>query len=361
MILEKQMKQTQIQEKSIQNRKVFMDILRVVATCAVVLLHTVTGVKDTTDMNQYPAEFRVFLAVMDLITWSVPVFIMISGYLFLNPRRTFTWKQMLTRYCRRIVLALFLFGVPYACMELVISQRSFSVGMLGRAVIMVLQGKSWSHMWYLYLILFLYFITPIIRWILQRIPCVCVYGVMAALVIGSSIFLYINKYLDADVLPVLPDTCIYVFYYLCGYLVARRAGEAKKTTGPLKWILPVVIIVLAVGMVSNRMLTKQQIQMAYDYPFTVAFAVLLFVWAANREWRLSDKAARVWTRFSELCFTIYLIHPVFVNIAYKFLHLTPLDYPLYLSLPLFGLVIFVFAIICAWVLRQIPVLRKYVL
>lgn len=350
-----------LEEKKTQNRKVFMDILRVLATCAVVMLHTVTGVKDTTDMNRYPAEFRIFLAVMDLITWSVPVFIMISGYLFLNPTRSFTWKQMLTKYCRRILLALIMFGIPYACMELVISERYFSFGMLGKAVVMVIQGKSWSHMWYLYLILFLYLLTPVVRWILQRVPVVCVYGVMVVLVIGSSIFLYINKYLDADVLPVLPDTCIYIFYYLCGYLVVRRTVESKKETGVPKWVLPVVIIALAVGMISNRMLTEQQIQMAYDYPFTVALAVLLFVWAANREWRLSDKAARIWERLSELCFAVYLIHPVFVNVAYKFLHLTPLDYPLYFSLPLFWLVILVFAAICAWVLRQIPMLRKYVL
>lgn len=359
MILEKHIKE--IQEKNVQNRKVFMDILRVVATCAVVLLHTVTGVKDTTDMNRYPAEFRVFLAVMDLITWSVPIFIMISGYLFLNPTKSITWKQMIVKYCRRILLALFLFGVPYACMELLMAERSFDIGMLGKAVVMVLQGKSWSHMWYLYLIFFLYLITPAMRWVLQRIPDVCVYGVMAVLVIGSSIFLYINKYLDADVLPVLPDTCIYVFYYLCGYLVVRRAGEAKKETGIPKWVLPVVIAVLAVGMVSNRMLTKQQIQMAYDYPFTVAFAVLLFVWAANRKWKLSEKSAGIWARLSELCFAIYLIHPVFVNVAYKFLHVTPLDYPLYVSLPLFWIVNLVLAAICAWVLRQLPVLRKYVL
>ena len=84
MIMETFKTEKYTEEKSIRSRKVFMDILRVVATCAVVLLHTVTGIKDTTDMNQYPAEFRVFLAVMDMVTWSVPIFIMISGYLFLT-------------------------------------------------------------------------------------------------------------------------------------------------------------------------------------------------------------------------------------------------------------------------------------
>lgn len=348
------------EEVKLQNRKAFLDILRVIATCAVVLLHTVTGVKDTTDMNRYPTEFRVFLSVLDLVTWSVPVFIMISGYLFLNPARNFTAKQMLVKYCRRILLALILFGIPYACIELIISEHDFNVGMMGRAVLMVLQGKSWSHMWYLYLILFLYLFTPLFRQILHRIPKVWIYGLMAVLVAGSSFFLYINKYFDTDIFPVLPDICIYIFYYLCGFLFVQRTVE-KKETGHPGWILPGLIGVLIVGMVCNRMLTGHQVQMAYDYPFTVLLAVLLFALAANVNWRLTPKAEMRWHKLSELCFAIYLIHPVFVNVAYKFLHLTPLDYPLWISLPVFWLIILLLAVASAWVLRKIPFLRKYVL
>lgn len=345
-----------------KTREVFLDILRVFATCAVVLLHTVSGVKDTTDMNQYPGEFRVFLAVMDLVTWSVPVFIMISGYLFLNTNREFTCRQMLLKYCRRIIFALFLFGIPYACIELVMAERTISFNMVGRAIIMVFMGKSWAHMWYLYLIFFLYLFTPAIRWILNRLTQIWVYILMAVLVMGSSVFLYINKYMDADILPVLPDTCIYVFYYLCGYLFVKKSLENRtKEAGIPKWVLPTMIVILAVGMVSNRMLTDRQIQMAYDYPFTVALAVALFAGAANAKWQLPEKTVAFWSRLSGLCFTVYLIHPVYVNIAYKLLDMTPLDYPLWVSLPLFWLVIMGLSLGSAWVLRQIPILRKYVL
>ena len=359
------------EEMKSQNRKHFLDILRVIATGAVIMLHTVTGIKDTTDMNLYPMEFRVFLAIMDLVTWNVPVFIMISGYLFLNPAREFTFKQMVLKYCRRIVIALFLFGVPYACIELVMTGHGVSMGMIGKAILMVLTGKSWSHMWYLYLIFFLYLFTPAIRWILTHLPRAGVYFIMAILVMGSSVFLYVNKYMDADILPVLPDTCIYVFYYLFGYLVAQKAvernGERRKDSEEEQrndiggWLLPLMILLLAVGMVVNRMITNQQIQMAYDYPFTVLFAVLIFVWATNRQWKLSERTAKLWNWLSGLCFTIYLIHPVYVNIAYKFLNLTLLDYPLGISIPLFWVIISLFSLVSAWVLSKVPVLKKYVL
>lgn len=350
-----------LEKQQTQDRKVFLDILRVAATCAVVILHTVSGIKDTTDMNLYPKEYRVFLAVMDLVTWSVPVFIMISGYLFLNPARSLTWKQMLQKYCRRILLALVVFGVPYACLEQIFLERTFRADMLGRAVLMVLQGKSWSHLWYLYLILFLYLMTPAIRWVLQRIPTAFVYVVMAAVFLGSAVFTYVNKYTNSYMLVCLPDSSIYLFYYLCGYLVAAEAAKKKRTFSLPGWCCPAGILILTLGMICQRMLTTRQIQMAYDYPFTVALSVLIFIWAAQRGWKLSDQAAAVWKQLGAISFAVYLIHPIFINICYKALHITPLDYPLFLSLPVFALSILLLAGGCAWLLGKIPVLRRYVL
>lgn len=355
------------QNKEIDSRKSFLDILRVLATCAVVLLHTISGVKDNTDMSLYPAQQRVFLSVLDLVTWSVPVFIMISGYLFLNPVRQFTMKQMLVKYCRRIVLALLLFGVPYACMELVITERSITIQMMGRAVLMVLQGKSWSHMWYLYLILLLYLLTPLIKWLLQKVARVWVYVVMAVLLIGSSILPWTNQYLGTKLL-VLPDISIYFFYYLCGFLMASKSEKSdigknrdKKNTGFGGSCFLLMIGILAVGMISYRLLAVQQINLAYAYPPTVLFSVLLFWGAADRNLKLQEKVAKKWQKLGNLCFTIYLVHPVFVNIFYKFFELTPLDFPIGLSLPIFWLVIMILSVGSAWILGKIPLLRKYVL
>ena len=146
-----------------REREGFLDILRVAATCAVVLLHTVTGAMDITDMAAFPAEEWIFLMALDLICWSVPVFVLISGYLFLKPARRVSMRDVLARYGRRILLALFIFGVPYACLEQIALERSFSLGMLGKGFLMVLRGESWSHMWYLYLILALYLMTPALK------------------------------------------------------------------------------------------------------------------------------------------------------------------------------------------------------
>ena len=370
-----------VQKNNLQGaRQNFLDILRIAATLAVVLLHTVTGIMDATDMSLYPLEKKVFLIVLDLITWCVPVFVLISGYLFLNPDRELSFGQMLTKYCRRILLALFWFGVPYAGLELVAGERGFRLGMLWESVLMVLRGKSWSHLWYLYMIFFLYLITPALKALLKKLPAGALYLILALLFTGSSLLPFFKKLFVLQWLPVLPDGCIYLFYYLCGYLFAvgkkddRQDKESGRISrGRLQLCAEVLLILLFAGMVLSRLVGNYKVQMAYNYPFTVAVSLLLMWIFGERERKIRKKHRTPLQKTGALCFGVYLVHPVFANIYYKFLHITPLNFPwaeflpggviprIAVSLPLFFLMILLPAIITAWILYKIPLLRKYVL
>ncbi len=391
-------------------RKQFLDVLRVLATCAVVLMHVLTGAIDVTDASGMPEYRGLLLSVMDLVTWCVPIFLLISGYLFLNPERELTYPVMIKKYCRRIALAILLFGVPYAASELIVAERTFRVGMIPEAVKMTLTGNSWSHMWYLYLILFLYLITPLLKKVLRVLPVWCVGIVMAFLFLGSSVAPFLNKVLDINSIPVLPDGGVYFLYYLCGYLFARREGRVDKERnagGHMKmagssrpenaWLIAAGV--LALGMVLSRALFGFSIQMAYNYPFTVLLSVLLFAAGRNGGWRtavpvaspvagtpvvdisnVGEKPERSkhripWQEAGALSFAVYLVHPVYVNLFYKFGKITPFTlleqcgvqsvaagHVLLLFLLLgFWLLVLALATATAWALRKIPVLRKYVL
>lgn len=350
-------------------RKQFLDVLRVLATCAVVLMHVLTGATDVTDASIMPEYRSLLLSVMDLVTWCVPIFLLISGYLFLNPERTLTYPVMIKKYCRRIALAILLFGVPYAASELVVAERTFRIRMIPEALKMTLTGHTWSHMWYLYLILFLYLITPLLKKVLRVLPVWGVAAVMAVIFLGSSVAPFLNKVLDVNSIPVLPDGGVYFLYYLCGYFFAVR--EVCVDKGRNVW-LTVAVAVLALGMILSRTLAGFSIQMAYNYPFTVLLAVLLF--AAG--WNGSIKKHRLpWQEAGALSFAVYLVHPVYVNLLYKFVKITPFTVleqcgvqsvaagqaVLILLLAAFCLVVLALATATAWVLRKIPVLRKYVL
>lgn len=338
-------------------RNSFLDVLRVLATGAVVLLHCITGVMDTTDMSAFPLEKMVFLVTMDLITWCVPIFVMISGYLFLNPEKEVTFRKMVLKYCRRIILALFLFGVPYACLELMVLEGTFTTATVWRAVVMIMHGDGWSHMWYLYMILILYFLTPLLKKILKRIPDWGVYLIMALLLLGSSILTYLGKLFGAENIPHLPDEGIYFFYYICGYVIVKKQFVIG-TTG--RHLLGLGSTLLCIGMVISRLIGDYTVQMAYNYPFTVALSIMLFLLIESCGEHF-DKSAKKWEKAGELCFAIYLVHPVYVNVLYKFLHVTPLSFSIYLSLPIFFMIILLLAGITAWVLRRIPGMKRYVL
>lgn len=373
-------------------RKQFLDVLRVLATCAVVLMHVLTGATDVTDASIVPEYRSLLLSVMDLVTWCVPIFLLISGYLFLNPERTLTYPVMIKKYCRRIALAILLFGVPYAASELVVAERTFRIRMIPEALKMTLMGHTWSHMWYLYLILFLYLITPLLKKVLRVLPVWGVVAMMAVIFLGSSVAPFLNKVLDVNSIPVLPDGGVYFLYYLCGYFFAVRevcvdkaessgisgkGMETGDTTEPVRgkrignvWLMAAAVLMM--GMILSRTLAGFSIQMAYNYPFTVLLAVLLF--AAG--WNGSIQKHRIpWQEAGALSFAVYLVHPVYVNLLYKFVKITPFTVSeqcgvqsvaagqavLILLLAAFCLVVLALATATAWVLRKIPVLRKFVL
>lgn len=365
-------------------RENFLDKLRVAATCAVVLLHTVTGVMDVADMSLFPVQKKAFLVVLDLVCWCVPVFLLISGYLFLNPGRSISFRTMAVKYCRRIVLALFLFGVPYACLEQIAAERSFRPKMIWDGFLMVLRGQSWSHMWYLYLIFLLYLLTPALCLILERLPRKAVYLLIAALFTGSSVLPFIKGIFGLEGLPTLPDGGIYFFYYICGYLFATGKGgdsQGKKAEGAVnvseketasggkrsrgrRTVCLTAAFVLALAMAAGR-IAGFSFQMAYNYPFTAAMALLLFAGGAGTgkagERKENSGKTAFWEKASSLSFGVYLIHPVFLNIYYKFLNVTLLSFSIWASLPLFFLASLLPAVLAAWALRQVPALRRYVL
>src|SRR5699024_2388497 len=101
--------------------------------------------------------------VKNLMTAGVPIFLMISGALFLTPEKKITIERLLKHYVRRILLALLIFGTVFAVMELVMTERTFSLTMVGKGFLMTLSGNTWAHMWYLYELIGLYLITPLLK------------------------------------------------------------------------------------------------------------------------------------------------------------------------------------------------------
>lgn len=377
-----------------RNRRVYLDVLRVLAACAVVLLHTASGVTDTMELSAYLVERCVFRIVMDLTKWSVPVFLMISGYLFLGyDCENLGLRVMLKKYCLRIAAALLLFGSAYACVEKLAGGAGVSVRLLCESVLAVFCGESWAHMWYLYLILFLYLLTPLLQKVTDVLPRPFVYLLLGVIFLRSSLVPFVEAAFGVRYVKALPDQWIYIFYYVYGYLFSYEDVIEEKNCDRKLWVAklqaaaaPVVVLAQTVCLTVGR-LRGVELQMAYNDPFTVLFALSLFAWArawsrlstekrslhAGQPEKLTETAVRepsaevekkkhgFLQEASALTFGIYLIHPVFLNVCYKFLKVTPLSFDIRLSLPLFFLGALFSAAAATLILRKIPFMRKYIL
>ena len=351
------------------NRRVYLDKLKVLATCALVLMHTVAGTMAVTDLSTDPAEKQILLIVMDLTQWGLPMLAMVSGYLFLGFDRPVSIRLMAFKYCRRVILAIILIGTPLAVADQVAAEHSFSPGMLWEGIRRVFRMQSWPHLRYLYILLLLYMLAPAMRKFVDVIPRGVVYMFMGVVLLRCGISQYLEMTAGVDWMTPLPTGGIYFFYYIYGYFFAYEDGVVERRNNSEPWVgilqsilTPVGVAVMVAWLIRKR-LEGADFQMGYNNPFSAVLAVMLFAWA--RSWQRrgprANKNTGIWKKAALLCFGVYLLHPIFLKICYVNLEITPLNYDLRYSLPLFAVGTLALSAVATGLLRQIPFLRDRVL
>ena len=86
-------------ERIVAQRTIYFDYLRVLATFAVMILHISAQNWGACDVQSF--DWQVFNFFDSIVRWSVPIFVMISGALFLN--RDIPLKKIYTSAKRRKV------------------------------------------------------------------------------------------------------------------------------------------------------------------------------------------------------------------------------------------------------------------
>ena len=146
-----------------------LSLLRVVATICVIWLHTCSTLAENAEMfHLSKIQLCFFSAAYQMMDWAVPCFFMITGALLLNPEKVITASECVWKYGRRIVLALFLFGTPFAMLKIIMETGSVNVSVLPLALKAVLENQGLSHLWYLYVLIGIYLILPMLRWFVKK-------------------------------------------------------------------------------------------------------------------------------------------------------------------------------------------------
>lgn len=323
----------------------YINSLRLLATLSVVFLHTSAGLLDAREITNLDTQFGLSCYKYTM-QFGVPVFIMISGALFLNPSKEVGFGLFWRKYVKRIALALVIFGLPMCLIETYFSKQ----GGVINSIIHLTTGHSWAHMWYLYMLIGLYLITPVIKPFVVRASGKDWLATLGLLFVLSSLFPTLNAW-GAGLTSYMIFATPYLFIYLLGYWLCWKAPQ--KIYG--NKMLLVAIIILCIGIIITKCYYGFDVY-GYATPVVICLASALFLLfkSSNVNWRLAN-------RLAHYCFGIYLMHPVFINFAYKFLNINEeVIVPIYHFIGFF-LLFTLLSLASTYILMKIPFMKKHVL
>lgn len=173
-----------------------ISFLRIVATVGVIFLHTCNTISNNAE-NYDLTWMQTFVLTTGnyLMNWAVPIFLMITGALLLNEKKIITYKDCITKYCKRMVLALFIFGIPFSMLEIIMNTKQVSFSLLPQSVLNVLTGNSWSHLWYLYSLIGIYLVLPMLKAFVDKASRRDLETLLAILLIFNFAIPFANSFL----------------------------------------------------------------------------------------------------------------------------------------------------------------------
>lgn len=338
-----------------KNRVIYYDVLRTISIIAVILIHIIGNTINTFRLEGIPAQ--VYTSIWQLMYFAVPMFIMISGGLFLNPEKEISIKDLYKKYILRIVIALFIFGILYSILELYFSNKITGFKLIIQAIKNVFTGDLWAHMWYLYLILGLYIISPLLKIFVKNCTAQQLQYVLFVLFIFTivipDIVIMFNQKIAFNAVITNP----YIFLYLLGYYVSKY--DISKKWRISNYILSAVFIVLIILNNFINLFNAELITYTSFITFNIILSLFYIVKRCKKSY--NQVAQKILKNISDCGFGIYLIHQAIINVIYKVLKFDIITKYPYIFLIIYTLFVFGTSYLIVYYLRKIKIIRKYLL
>ena len=265
------------------HRLYYLDFLRIIATLAVIMIHVASqSLYYTTDVHSFTWQSLNFWA--STTRWSVPIFVMISGALFLDPKKPIHLERLYRKNIWRIVCAAAFWHVFYTIYTFLFEDSRKSV-----AVHLLIHG--YSHLWFLHMIIGLYLLVPLLRKITASLPLTRYFLLLAVVfsIILPTFFGIYNSLTQYHTFPFAIKTVIssfsgltisvyfsftlwFVTYFVAGYYF-NHVTLTKKTR--------LVIYVLAVLGLIVTFLGTNGLSLRYDDRVTPLYSYMSLNVAAS--------------------------------------------------------------------------------
>lgn len=343
-----------------RSRIEYFDYLRIAASFAVMVIHVVILHWFHLDVNS--GQWLVFTFFSGITRWCVPVFLMMSGALFVGGRQSI--GIILKKNAFRLLTALVFWSGLYALRELALNGAS-----LGQALTAFVLGHF--HLWFVYTILGLYLAVPLLRKVAESEETLR-YFLAAALVCTVlvpraaaclGLFSRTGEHLLATLLNQIDYSAgtYCAFYFLWGYFLHTR--EIAPVWRKRICILGILGAIATCGLTAAVSVWKQEatdVFLAYNSLSVLCTSTAVFVFAKHHlsYGHLSRKGIAVVQDLSRCSFGAYLAHILVLDALMKVLPRGEGNAALFI-LGVSALV-FILSMGVSWLLHRIPVLKTYI-
>jgi surface polysaccharide O-acyltransferase-like enzyme len=337
-------------------RLAYVDRLRVAAAMAVVMIHVSAMAWSTTPPSS--ADWLAMDAYAGLSRWSVPVFFMISGSLFLAPGRQDSPAKTWRRHIPKLLVMYVAWSAAYTLLSAVFQRTADPLFLLQHL------WDGYYHLWYLLALAGVYALIPL----LQRVaadPGLARYFVIltgtASLLVPTLALVPVAGGLSADLVqrvgPFLAAG--FPFYFVLGHLLHEHGGELSRRTRTLLYVAGGAGAVLTVaGTAWVSVAGGVAVGAFYGY---LTLGVALAAAAVFVAFRVHGAGTPTSPRLAMLArwtLPIYLIHPAFVRVVQEF-NITPGLLPSVIGVPVVWLVVLALSALASAVLVRIPVVNTW--
>lgn len=336
-----------------KNDTAWLDNLRVVATIAVILLHIVApfalkfGKISTGD-------WWVANGIDSLVRFCVPVFVMLTGALLLP--RVHTLESYLKKRVARIILPFLFWSVIYIIHFLTRLPSSFEFTWQTISKIAgnkLLTGASY-HLWYIYMIIGIYLILPIIStWIKKASEKEIIYFLglwLLSVMIANS---FLKDY--------IPDFNLKYFSGFIGYLVLGYYLSLK--TFNVKFATAMFCFGVLATAFGTYYLSIQKGSLSLDFYQYFSLPVIISsvaIFSLFKHLALKNSLlARIRNLINQNSFGVYFVHILVLFYLNKY-GINVDDFGFLIGIPLLTFLCFSISLLIVFFLKKIPFLRDLV-
>lgn len=335
----------------------YYSYLRAIACMAIVLLHTA----DASVMLYGDAisnmQKSVSMGMVYCMMWAVPTFVMVTGALLLNPEKDITYKKLYGKYILRIVLALAAFGLIFRCFDIVMNGETWSVTSVLQGLWNVMIGKSWAHLWYLYLLIGIYLLLPFYRKIAANSSTKELWYLLGIYALFISI-LPLTGMVDVDLAFYIHTSTIYPFYLFLGWAISSGKLNISKQGGAILFLVGTLLLMTVVRVRYMNGIEEAAKLLNYSSVFVILQSMGLFALFKQEDGdgnKLSF-TKRVLLDIDKCSFGIYLVQMIFVRLILRYWGINPFETGTWMILPI-SIGIFIISWIVIRIMKKIPILN----